>query len=422
MFSSFARRLKTTHVWKGAAAVSALALGAAAMHLFAAKPAVNPAIVTADPQVQKVAAANTDFGFRLLKQLAHETPEENVFYSPFSVTSALTLTLNGAGGTTHKDMAAALGLSGVTADQTDHAYGLLLPSLENPDPQVTLTVANALWAGRGTVFNPQFQARSERYFGARVQTLDMGSPTAAATISGWVSEKTHGKIDKLVTPRDIATSPAVLTNAVYFHGQWSHAFEKSDTQDGPFTLASGKPKTLPLMSREAKFAYTETPRFQAISLPYGQGRMSLYVLLPKSSVTAAEVVNGLTPASWNQTLGTMKPAQVALTLPRFRANFQATLNAPLIALGMGSAFGSGADFTPMGLHGGFISAVIHKAVLEVDEEGTVAAAATAVMMKTAAIRIPEKSIVMRVDHPFVCLLRDNATGTLLFAGVIQDPE
>ncbi len=422
MFSFFARRPKTARLWPGAAAVSALALGAAAMYIFAAKPAVSPAVVAADPQVQKVAAANTDFGFRLLKQLAHETPSQNVFYSPFSVTSALTLTLNGAGGRTRIDMAAALGLSGVTADQTDHAYGLLLPSLENPDPQVTLTVANALWAGRGTTFNPRFRARSERYFGARVQTLDMASPAAAATINGWVSEKTHGKIGELVTPRDIATSPAVLTNAVYFHGQWSHAFEKSDTQDGPFTLASGKPKTLPLMSQEAKFSYTETKQFQAVSLPYGQGRMSLYVLLPKSGVTAADVVNSLDPASWNNALGTMKPAQVALTLPRFRANFQATLNAPLIALGMGSAFGSGADFTPMGLRGGFIGAVIHKAVLEVDEEGTVAAAATAVVMTKSAIRMPEKPIVMRVDHPFVCLLRDNTTGTLLFAGVIQDPE
>lgn len=393
------------------------------MNLFAA--AANTPIaaaVAADPQVQKIAAANTDFGFRLLKQLAHETPEKNVFYSPFSVTSALTLTLNGAGGSTRKDMAAALGLSGVTADQTDHAYGLLLPSLGNPDPQVTLTVANALWAGRGTTFSLPFQQRSEHFFGARVQTLDMASPEAAATINGWVSEKTHGKIDKLVTPRDIATSPAVLTNAVYFHGQWSEAFEKSDTKDGPFTLASGKTKTLPLMSQEARFSYTETPRFQTVSLPYGQGRMSLYVLLPKSGVTAAAVVDGLTPASWSQTLGKMKRSEVVLTLPRFQANFQATLNAPLIALGMGSAFGSSADFTPMGLHGGFLGAVIHKAILEVDEEGTVAAAATAVVMARSAMRRPEEPIVMRVDHPFVCLLRDNATGMLLFAGVIQNPE
>lgn len=391
---------------------------------FAAKsaPTETAAAVAADPQVQKVAAANTDFGFRLLKQLARETPSQNVFYSPFSVTSALTLTLNGAGGSTRKDMAAALGLPGVTADQTDHAYGLLLPSLENPDPQVTLTVANALWAGKGTPFNPQFQAEAQRFFGAQVQTLDMASPSAADTINGWVSEKTHGKIEELVSPADIASSPAVLTNAVYFHGQWSKAFEKSDTKDGPFTLASGAKKTLPLMSQEARFSYTETKQFQAVSLPYGQGRMSLYVLLPKRGVQAADVVSGLDPASWNNALGKMKSAQVALTLPRFRANFQATLNAPLTALGMGSAFGGDADFTPMGLHGGFLGAVIHKAILEVDEEGTVAAAATGVVMVTSSIRLPEKSIVMRVDHPFVCLLRDNATGTLLFAGVIQDPE
>ena len=420
MFSWFARRSKTAPVRAGTAAVSALALGAAAMNL-AAKSPVSPAAVAADPQVQKIAAANTDFGFRLLKQLAHETPRQNVFYSPFSVSSVLTLTLNGAGGATHKDMAAALGLSGVTEAQSNHAYALLLPSLENPDPQVSLTIANALWAIGGTKFNPKYQQESQRYFGARVQTLNMAAPEAAATINGWVSGKTHGKIDKLVTPADIAASPAVLTNAVYFHGKWSQPFEKSNTEDGPFTLASGKTKTLPLMSQEASFSYAETPRFQAVSLPYGQGRTSLYVLLPRPGVKAADLVSSLDPASWNETLGTMKRAQVALTLPRFKADFQATLNQPLIALGMGSAFGGGADFAPMGLHGGFIGAVIHKAVLEVDEEGTVAAAATGVAM-AGAVAIPLKSIEMRVDHPFVCLLRDNATGTLLFAGVIQNPE
>ncbi len=249
----------------------------------------------------------------------------------------------------------------------------------------------------------------------------MASPAAAAAINGWVSEKTHGKIDKLVTPADIAASPAVLTNAVYFHGKWSQAFEKSGTEDGPFTLASGKTKTLPLMSQEASFSYAETPRFQVVSLPYGQGRTSLYVLLPKPGVKAADLVSSLDLASWSSTLGKMKRAQVALTLPRFKANFQATLNAPLTALGMGRAFGGGADFSPMGLHGGFIGAVIHKAVLDVDEEGTVAAAATGVAM-AGAVAIPLKSIEMRVDHPFICLLRDTTTGTLLFAGVIQNPE
>ncbi len=413
----FKRRL-----WIGTAAVSAAMLGAAAMHLIAAKPAENPTVVAADPSVQKVAAANTDFGFRLLKQLARETPNQNVFYSPFSVTSALTLALNGAGGTTHTDMAAALRLPPMTAGQTDHAYSLLLPSLENPDPQVELTVANGLWAGQGTPFAPLYQQQARRFFGAQVQTLDMASPTAAATINGWVSKKTHGKIDNLVTPADTAAAPVILTNAVYFHGQWSQAFEKSDTEDGPFTLASGAKKTVPLMAQEARFSYTEMPQFQAVSLPYGQGRMSLYVLLPKPGVAASRLVNGLDAASWNSTLGKMKSAQVALTLPRFKANFQATLNQPLIALGMGSAFGSGADFTPMGLHGGFLGAVIHKAILEVDEQGTVAAAATGMVMAGSAMPRPEKSIVMRVDHPFVCLLRDNKTGTLLFAGVIQNPQ
>ena len=327
----------------------------------------------------RVAAANTEFGFRVLKRLTTNTPDTNVFFSPLSVTSALTMTLNGAGGATARDMASTLGLKSMTQEQINHANGLLLPSLENPDPKVKLSVANALWANHGTTFAPSFQERCRRFYGARTQTLNFGSPAAADTINGWVKDKTHGKIAQLVTPPDISTADAVLTNAVYFHGQWQHEFEKAATQDGPFTLTGGGTKTLPMMSQAGRYSYLETAQFQAISLPYGTGRMSLYVFLPKAGASLNKFVGGLTAKSWEGWVGEMKPTQVAVVLPRFKVDYRATLNQPLIALGMGSAFGPGADFKPMGFHGSFIGAVIHKAVLDVDEEGTVAAAATAVV-------------------------------------------
>lgn len=381
--------------------------------------AADPQIVAADPQVRKVAAANTRFGFQMLARLSRSVPDKNVFFSPFSVTNALTLALNGAGGATERDMASTLGLTSMTQDQINHANGLLLPSLENPDPKVELSVANALWANHGTTFAPSFQQRCRRFYGARTQTLNFASPAAADTINGWVKGKTHGKIAQLVTPPDISSATAVLTNAVYFHGQWQRPFEKAATHDGPFTLLGGGTKTLPMMSQSGRCSYLETPQFQAVSLPYGTGRMSLYVFLPKAGSDLNTFVNGLTARSWEGWVREMKPSEVAMVLPRFKVDYRAKLNEPLIALGMGSAFGPGADFAPMGLHGSFISAVIHKAILEVDEEGTVAAAATAVIMKRG--REP-RSAVMRVDHPFFCAIRDNTTGTLLFAGVIRDPQ
>ena len=157
-----------------------------------------------------------------------------------------------------------------------------------------------------------------------------------------------------------------------------------------------------------------------MSLPYGAGRMSLYVFLPKPGSSLSGLTAGTNADTWNGWMGQMKPTQMVIFLPKFQASFQATLNQPLIALGMGPAFGPEADFAPMGLHGSFISAVVHKATLDVDEEGTVAAASTAVVMSRSARPMPKT--VMRVDHPFFCAIRDNATGTLLFAGVIEDPQ
>lgn len=380
--------------------------------------APSPAIVTADPGVRRL--ADTDFGFRLLHQLAAGQPTGNVFFSPFSVSEALLLMLNGAAGQTRQDMAHTLGLGAITQGQVNAANALLLPSLANPDPKVEVSVANALWANQGVAFSPAFQERSRRFYNAQATTLDFGSPAAAQTINDWTSQNTHGKITRLVSQEDIADASVVLTNAVYFHGRWQTPFDKADTERKPFFLAASRTRSVPLMSQDGSYSYLETRQFQAVSLPYGAGRMSLYVFLPKKGTslnTFVRMVNGSTADKW---IGAMKPTEMTVLLPRFRANYEVTLNAPLSVMGMASAFGPGADFSPMGLKGAFISAVIHKAVLEVDEEGTVAAAVTGGEMVAAMPMTPV--VVMRVDHPFFLAIRDNATGTILFEGVIRDPQ
>ncbi len=377
-----------------------------------------PDAVAADPDVRQVAAANTDLGFRLLKQLNEEAPDKNIFFSPFSVSGALTLALNGAGGTTQTHLAAALGLETLPLEQINRANGLLLPVLRNPDPQVRISVANALWAGTDLVFDTEFQKRCHQFYDARADTLDFSTPAAADTINGWVKDATSGKIDRLVSADDLRGSAAVLTNALYFHGLWSRKFDKSHTQSKPFALGPDSTKLVPMMTQQGSYAYLETPQFQAISFPYGQGRLSLYVFLPKPD-SLSEFIAGLDANVWREWLGTMRLAGVTLFLPRFKAECLTRMKGPLCRLGMASAFTAGADFKPMGLHDGFIGDVIHKAMLEMDEEGTTAAAATAMSMPRGITR---PNAVMRVDHPFFCAIRDNVTGTLLFAGVIRDPQ
>lgn len=384
-------------------------------------PVVNAAIVASNPNVRQVANANTDFGFNLLHKLTANQPTGNVFFSRFSISNALDMTLNGAGGQTRNDMAQALGLGAMDLDQINQGNSLLLKSATHPDAKVQITVANALWASSHIPLAPNFVQLCARYYNATATTLDFASPASVDAINGWVDKNTHGKIMRLVSQPDIAKATAVLTNAVYFHGKWQYKFDKTRTHDGAFTLAGGSVKNVPLMSQNGRFSYLETPQFQAASLPYGAGRMSLYVFLPKKGISLSAFVEQLNAANADKWIGEMKPTQMTIILPRFRADYQTELKTPLSALGMGLAFDRSADFSPMGLPPQtYISNVIHKAVLEVDEKGTVAAAATGTIIETLSIILPQT--VMRVDHPFYMAIRDNSTGTILFEGVIRDPK
>lgn len=388
-------------------------------HKKAAQPVAK---VAADANVKQLIAADTAFGLALLGELTQKTPQKNVFVSPLSLTDALQMALNGAKGKTETAMAAALRLPPkMTVAQVNAANELLQPSLLNPDPKVQLSVANALWARTGTTFKPDFVQRCQTSYDAQAATLDFAQPSAAQTINDWVKTNTQGKIDSIVDAPALASAQLVLTNAVYFHGTWATPFRPEDTASAPFHRDSGKPVTVPLMSRTGGYAYAQTAQFQAVALPYGAGRMQMVVLLPRSGVKLDAVVKSLDAPTWATTLADLKPTRVALNLPRFQVSYDAQMTAPLTALGMGAAFAPSADFGPMGLPpGNGLTGVIHKAVMEVNEEGTVAAAVTGVIVGATAM--PEPVTEMRVDHPFVCAIRDTATGALLFVGAIRDPQ
>ncbi|MDQ2732385.1 MAG: serpin family protein [Armatimonadota bacterium] len=387
-------------------------------------PAVDPARAVSAGE-QKLVAANTGFGFRLFTQLLAKTPGQNVFFSPMSVSEAMDLTYNGAYGTTQTAMAKTLGLDSLTLEAANTASANLLGRLQDPDPSVQLNIANSLWTNKRYPLSQSFLQRDQQFFGAAVGAVDFSSPASANIINAWVNQQTNGKIPTVLSPNDVtAATRIVLANAVYFKGPWTNPFAVDATQKGPFTLADGTKKQVPLMERLGGYSYFETPTFQAISLPYGHQRVRMLVFLPKGANKLDSFLKSLTPQNLQTWSASLNPQQVDLKLPRFKVTYSADLKPPLSELGMGAAFDAhAADFSEMGLRHLFISFVKHVALMSVDEHGTEAAAATVVHMahSSAVISHPLPPKIMTVNHPFFCAIQDSETGSILFMGSVVNP-
>lgn len=379
---------------------------------------------TSDATVDKrLVTANTRFGLKLFAEVAKQGAGKNVFISPASVGLALAMTYIGAVGETKDAMARALETQGITHPELNQAYAQLRAALESADPKVQLNIANSLWARKGITFNPDFIQRNKQFYGADVTTLDFGDPSAPATINSWVADKTKGKIDKIVDNID-AQSILFLINAIYFNGKWAAEFDKAKTKDDVFTTAAGQEKRHPMMHQSGDYRYFEGKDFQAVSLPYGAGRVSMYIFLPAKSTSMVEFQKKLTAANWEAWMSGFVETKGEIALPRFKVEYEIGLNDALKALGMGIAFDPDrANFSGIGQASGniFISRVKHKTFAEVNEEGTEAAAATSVEVSVTSMRQPSKTFRMIVDHPFFCAIRDNRTGTVLFMGSIADP-
>jgi serine protease inhibitor len=370
---------------------------------------VNPKLVT----------ANTKFGFKLFSEILKKDSQKNVFVSPSSVAIALSMAYNGANGDTKKAMANALQFQGMTLEEINRSQRNLMANLAQVDPKVKLAIANSLWAKEGVAFNLNFLQQNEKFYDAKVKTLDFDQPTASDEINGWVKDSTNGKIEKIVdriTPEHVM----FLINAIYFKGAWSNEFDQKNTENRPFLLANGTKKQVPLMKRQGEYRYSETDKFQAISLPYGNGQMSMYVFLPKSNL--AEFQKSLTTENWQTWMKQFSSREGQIQMPRFKMDYEVDLKTALSALGMGLAFQDAADFSNLSKATTKIDEVKHKTFVEVNEEGTEAAAVTSVGIVATSARIQEEPFKMIVDRPFFCAIRDNRTGEILFMGSIVNPE
>ncbi|HLW66130.1 MAG TPA: serpin family protein [Gemmataceae bacterium] len=364
---------------------------------------------------------DTEFALDLYGQL--KSQDGNLFFSPNSISTALAMTYAGAKGNTATEMAKVMHFT-LPNDRLNAAYTARLHDLNAANKGYELSVANALWGHKGFTWQKGFLELNKNYYSAGLNEVDFAqSEQARQTINAWVEKQTHDKIKDLIQPGVLdSLTRMVLTNAIYFKGKWALEFDPKMTFDSDFwTSASDKVRT-PLMTEHGEFNYLETETLQAVELPYTGRGVSMIVLLPRQRDGLAALETKLTAKNLAEWTSIMKPnKELTVTLPKFKMTLQFELSNELQALGMKDAFSKNSDFTGMGGEPGYLylSNVIHKAFVEVNEEGTEAAAATAGVIKARAITKPNP--VFRADHPFVFVIRDNKSGTILFMGRLANP-
>lgn len=384
---------------------------------------IRPSIAPEDlPTLDdRLVASQNAFGFKLFSQVMQQAEGQNVMISPSSVAIALSMTYNGASGETQAAMAEALALQDMTLEELNQANAALETILEQADPAVNIGIANSLWGREDMVFNPAFLQRNQDFYQAEVQMLDFSDAAAKDIINEWVNDSTAGKIPQIV---DQISSDEVLflINAVYFNGTWMQPFNPRQTQQQAFHRADGTEVTVPMMAQGGDFQYLETDQFQGIHLPYGKGRLSMVVLLPREGSSLSDLQQSLTPEAWQNWMTQFGRQPGMVQLPRFESEFGTSLNDALKALGMEVAFDpEAANFGGMGDAQLFISTVQHKTYIKVDEAGTEAAAATSVGIgvTSAPVNPPFRMV---CDRPFLYAIQDNETGAILFMGVMLNPS
>lgn len=372
---------------------------------------------------QKLVTTSNRFAFHFFREVVQQgNPDSNVFISPLSAAMALGMTYNGTRGETQTAMAHTLGLENLTTQEANESFRSLIDLLRGLDPKVDFRLANSIWYKLGFVPRSEFLDVNQRYFDAEVSGLDFTGSKAVSTINGWVDANTNGKIPTIIDRIDDSIV-MLLINAIYFKGTWVYQFDKDRTKDEPFTLRTGARRNVSMMHHEgaAQVKYYRGQDFQVVDLPYGADAYSMTVLLPDAGRDVDSVIARLTPDGWGAIVDGLTRDSVIVAMPKFRLEWESMLNGVLTALGMGIAFKPfEADLSGIAGNPGdlYISYVKQKTFVEVNEEGTEAAAATVVGVGITCACGP---LEFRVDRPFVFLIRERFSGTILFVGKIMNP-
>jgi serpin B len=374
---------------------------------------------------EKVVKGNLAFALDLYSRLRGE--EGNLFFSPYSISTALAMTYAGARDETAEQMAKVLHFD-VPAGELPSAFAAVDRELTGTGAarKYQLYTANALWAQKGHPFLPAYVHLIRQAYHAGLNEVDFQNATEEArrTINAWVEKQTREKIKDLLAPGVLDNmTRLVLTNAIYFKGDWERPFKKGGTRQEPFHITAKEDVSVPMMHQKAHFQYLDQPDFQVLQMPYKGKDLALVVLLPRKVDGLAALEETLTMEKLTACLGELSSREVAVSFPKFRMTEELQLAKTLSAMGMSLAFSAGrADFSGMdGSHELFVSAVVHKAFVDVNEEGTEAAAATGIGVVATAARI-DQTIVFRADHPFLLLIRDTRSGGVLFMGRLTQPR
>ena len=371
---------------------------------------------------KSLASANNDFAFKLLKQLTKDQPGTNIFISPYSALAVMRMLCNGAGGQTRVEMQQVLGTGGLQPDALNEAHRAIEKSLISGNTNVILTTANAIWYRKGTPLKPDFVACNQRFFGTTLEAIDFNDPRSPDVMNAWVSEKTHGRMNRIA---DGLTGPVVelvLANAIYFKGKWEVPFEVINTKERVFHLRGGRQKKLRMMAQVRHFEYRRGTGYQAVRLAYQGWNLGMYIFLPDVNSGPDKLLGIMNGDTWPRvTKPGFSEREGTVVLPRFKLEYNTELKQPLKSLGMKAAFVK-ADFSGMSHQPLFVSGVRQGTFVEVTEEGTEAAAATMMAIPMGIEMNPPKPFEMIVDRPFLFLIEDRQTGTILFMGIVFDPQ
>ena len=367
----------------------------------------------------EIIEADQQFAFELFKQVYALSDEMNMMISPLSVSYALGMTYNGAAGTTLDAFNEVLHFGDLTNQEVNESYKDLMNQLIHLDKQVEFSIANSIWYKLGYPVLDEFITTNQNYFDAAVEELDFSDPGAVDIINGWIEDKTNDKIRDML---DFIPSDAVmyLVNAIYFNAKWKYQFDPEDTYQGEFYLEDGSAFDADFMKINGSFNYTVNEDFAAVELPYGDSTFSMVVMLPTGNSNLDDLVEKMDLDTWNSWFEFSTAQNVQIELPKFTYDFKDLLNDPLINLGLGIAFGGGADFSRITPGGGlYISRVIHQTFIDVQEEGTEAAAATIVEIREISAPV---LTMFKANRPFLFVIRENSTSAIMFMGKVGKPE
>lgn len=376
-----------------------------------------PINLTGD-QVSLLQSENT-FAFDIFKNILETArDDENVIMSPLSISSALSMALNGANGATRDSMLQTLRVSGLTPEIINSSYKNLTKALLSVDQRVLISIANSVWAEKNFAVKVPFRNILTEYYNADSKSFDITDQSAYVAINSWIEDKTNGLIKNMLSGLEDNTV-MLLINAIYFKGKWGSQFDKNKTVNGSFYKYDGSTAEVPMMKQTSEYKVYSGEGFVLAEFPYGQGNFVMDVIVPDGQNGIKTVLPAINETSFNGWLEQMVTTKTDLSFPRFKFGYQTKLNNILANMGMGIAFTDNADFSNISDMDLLITEVIHKAFIETNEEGTEAAAVTIIGIGTTSE--PVTPFTLNIDHSFIYIIRETTTNSILFMGKVADP-